>query len=184
MKKILCLVLVLTLGVLTLAGCGGSKETPATEAQANEQQGGNGAQGGEAQAPAAEGFVFSYNGTQIPMTAEAAPVLEALGEAKSVQETASCAFEGMDKQYFYGSFYVTAGSYNGKDVFTALWFADDSVSTAEGLCIGDSKEKAEQLYGADGFNGTNAYIYEDDTTNLTIIITDDAVSSIQYTGKF
>ena len=42
------------------------------------------------------------------------------------------------------------------------------------------KEGRYYIYGADGFNGTNAYILKGTTSTLTIILSDGVVSSIQY----
>jgi hypothetical protein len=57
---------------------------------------------------------------------------------------------------------------------------DDTLSTPEGVAIGDSKEKVESTYGADGYNGINAYEYTKGDCKLTIIMENDLVSSIQY----
>ena len=38
----------------------------------------------------------------------------------------------------------------------------------------------EKAYGAESFNGTNAYIMTNGKSTLTVILTDGAVSSIQY----
>ena len=49
------------------------------------------------------GFLFTYNGCTIAMNGAAAPVIAALGEPESYTEAASCAFDGLDKTYGYGS---------------------------------------------------------------------------------
>ncbi len=90
------------------------------------------------------------------------------------------AFEGMDKSYFYGSYYVLTGSLSGREFISGLYFVDDTVETDEGLCIGDSKDKVEQLYGTDGFNGSNAYVMDKGPSKLTIILEGDEVSGITY----
>ena len=56
--------------------------------------------------PQEENFSFTYNGIKITLGAEAAPIIDALGEPRSYTEEPSCAFEGMDKTYYYGSFYL------------------------------------------------------------------------------
>ena len=176
-KGIAILCTVLAAASLALAGCGsGGSETP---------QGGNetpqGSAGSTAQATKeAEEFVFVYNGTEIPMKADAKPILEALGEAKSYNEEKSCAFDGLDKTYFYGSFYLYTYPQGEDDYVNMVELFDDTVQTKEGLAIGDSKEKVEELYGADSFNGTNAYIINAKDSSLTIILDKDKVSSIQY----
>ena len=115
MKKIISLLLVLTLA-LCLAACGGetNNDTPDTPAQTEAPAASGDVQETEAPAdeteipaaPAAESYVFNYNGVAIPMNANAADILAQLGEPKSYTEEASCAFEGLDKTYYFGSFYL------------------------------------------------------------------------------
>ena len=171
MKKILCLILALCV-VLTLAACGGSG------AATGGNQGSN--QGSNAPVAATDGYVLNYNGTKIAMHAEAAPIIAALGEAKTYTEEASCAFTGLDKTYYYGSFYVQTYPIGDKDYIFGVWFADDSVATDEGVYVGMSQADVEAAYGADSFNGTNAYIMTKGKSTLTVILKDGAVSSVQY----
>jgi hypothetical protein len=57
---------------------------------------------------------------------------------------------------------------------------DDSVETPEGIYIGASQADVEAAYGAENYNGTNAYIITGQSTRLTIILDNGVVSSIQY----
>ena len=192
MKKLISLILALCL-VLSFAGCGSEKQPAAgetteaqsaqeqpTEAQPSEERPAE-TQAAETQ-PAAEavGYTFTYKGTQIAMKADAEPILAALGEPNSYTEEASCAFDGLDKTYSYGSFYLTTYPEGGKDYVYRIWFADDGVTTEEGVYIGAAQAEVESAYGADSFNGSNAYILTKDGTSLTVILKDGAVSSIQY----
>ena len=130
--------------------------------------------------PQEENLSFTYNGTKITLGAEAAPIIDALGEPRSYTEEPSCAFEGMDKTYYYGSFYLSTYPLNGKDFVYSFWFADDSVATEEGIRIGSTKAKVEAIYGADCFNGANAYTQAQSNSKLTILLKDGIVSSILY----
>ncbi len=130
------------------------------------------------------GFVFTHAGVHISMKAEAAPILDALGEPKGYTEEASCAFDGLDKTYFYGSFYLSTYPMDGKDYIYSLWFTDNSVATAEGISIGSVRAEVERAYGAEAFNGSNAYQMTRGESKLTIVLTDGAVSSIQYFSVF
>lgn len=157
-KMIMTLVLVLALG---LGGCAApeANDTP-------------------------ENFAFSYNGTQIAMKTDAEPIIAALGEPIRYMEEPSCAFEGMDKTFYYGSFYLSTYPDGGKDYVQSVWFADDSVSTQEGIHIGMSQADAEAICGAENFNGDNAYILTKGQTQQTILLEDGAVSSVQYQAVF
>lgn len=169
MKKILSLILALCL-MLCLAACGDSPDTPETTTGSNTN----------VPTPATDGYVFNYNGTALVMHDNAANVLAALGEPKTYTEEASCAFDGKDKTYYFGSFYLQTYPIGDQDYIYGVWFADDSVTTDEGVYIGMAQKDVEAAYGADAYNGSNAYILTKGATRLTVIITEGVVSSIQY----
>ena len=125
-------------------------------------------------------FAFTYNGCQIALNADAAPVIAALGEPLNYTEEASCAFDGLDKTYGYGSFYLSTYPLDGNDHVYSIWFADDGVSTEEGIRLGDSQAEVESAYGTECFNGTNVYSLVKGESRLTILLTEGKVSSIQY----
>ena len=170
MKKILALILALTM-VFALAACGG-ETAPETNAPA----------AGEATpvTPDASSWKYTVQGVDIQMHADAAPVLEALGEPVSYTEEASCAFTGLDKTYNYGGFFLNTYPIGEKDYIYSVCLMDDSSTTPEGIYIGASQAEVEAAYGTEGFNGSNAYILTGTTSTLTIILTDGVVSSIQY----
>lgn len=123
-------------------------------------------------------LVFRYNGTEIAMGAEAAPVLEALGEPKSCTEAPSCLFEGVDKTYYYDGFYLTTSpSPEGERIYN-LWFADDSVETPEGIAIGDEAAEVEQAYDVETCG--EIYFYDQGDTRLNIVTEKGVVTSVQY----
>ena len=163
MKKMIALLLAVSM-LLCFAGCGSKEEAkPAAPA-----------------APVADGWTVDVGAAKVPMHGEAAPVVEALGEPTSYTEETSCAFEGLDKTYFYGNFYMTTYPQGEKDYVFSLWFVDDTLTTAEGIYIGAEQAEVEAAYGADAFNGSNAYVVEKGASKLTVLIADGCVSSIQY----
>ena len=162
MKKIISLVLCLLL-VFCFAGCGGN-ETAKTD------------NGGKTEAV----HSFTYNGVKVEMGVDATDILAKLGEPKSVTEEASCAFEGMDRTYFYGSLYVTTYPNGEKENIYGAWFVDDSVTTDENIYIGATKAEVETAYGSDTFDGTSSYVITKGKSKLTIIVEDDAVTGITY----
>ena len=114
-------------------------------------------------------------------TAEQIFSFKALGEPMKYTESASCAFDGLDKSYYYGSFYLETYPQGDKDFVYGWWFADDSVSTPEGIYIGAAQADVEKAYGAENFNGTNAFSVKKGNGTLTIILDKGLVTSIQYT---
>lgn len=129
---------------------------------------------------AEENFSFAHKGTEITLHAPAAAIVAALGEPVKYTESTSCAFEGLDKSYYYGSFYLETYPKGEEDFVYGWWFADDSVTTPEGIYIGAAQADVEKAYGADTFNGTNTYVVKKAAGTLTVILTDGVVSSIQY----
>jgi len=176
MKKLVSAILALCL-LLSLAACG------AEPAPAGTVGGSNTGGGSTPTAPAEEGFAFEYKGTKITFHAPAAPIVAALGEPVKYTESTSCAFEGLDKSYYYGSFYLDTYPKGEEDFVYGWWFADDSVATEEGIYIGATQAEVEKAYGTECFNGSNAFVINKAAGSLTIILEDGAVSSIQYAIK-
>lgn len=128
-------------------------------------------------------FQFTYRGTVIAIDAEAAPVVAALGEPKTYTEEASCVFDGLDKTYSYGSFYLATYPKDGKDYISRIWFTDDSVSTPEGIRIGASQKDVEQAYG-EKLGTQNSFTFVQKDSKLTVLLEEGAVTSIQYERIF
>lgn len=168
MKKIIAFVL-----ALCLMFCFTACQSTTT----GEEQGGNNNSG---KVESTSKFSFTYQGVEIKLSDPAAPIIDKLGEPKKYTESASCAFEGLDKSYYYGSFYLETYPQGEEDFVYGWWFADDTVTTPEGIYIGSSKADVDAAYGAENFNGTNAYDIKDGNGKLTIILDKDVVTSIQY----
>lgn len=171
MNKIIALLAALCL-LLSLAACGES-QTENTNPQQTPTS---------ATDPAADphAFFFVYEGTEIRLHADMAPILEALGQPKAYTEETSCAFEGLDKTYSYDSFIIQTYPKGDKDYVYCFWFVDDFAQTNEGIKIGDTQQQVEAAYGADAFNGSNAYTLTEGDGVFTVILKDGVVSSIQY----
>ena len=114
------------------------------------------------------------------MDMEAQSVLKRLGEADSYFEAASCAFDGLDKKYTYESFELDTYPGEDTDHISAVLFRDDSVTTEEGIGIGDSQGDVFEVYGEDFLTENGMIVYRKDDMKLCFIITDEVVSSIEY----
>lgn len=130
--------------------------------------------------PRQEDFAFTYNGIRIALGSDAEPILEALGEPRSYTEEASCAFDGLDKTYDYGSFYLSTYPLNGRDYVYTIWFADDTAATDKGIHIGTHQSQVEEAYGKGSFNGTNSYVLTRGQSRLIVLVEDGFVSGIRY----
>ncbi len=171
MKKLILILLALCT-VLSLAACG-----PA----ANNQTSPSETTGKPGDYDYHNALGFTYNGTKIQLHAPAEEILAALGAYKSCTEEPSCAFDdGMDKTYTYDSFVLQTYPLAGKDYVYSFWFQDDLVKTDEGIKIGDDQATVEAAYGADAYNGKNAYIIRKDDGELSVILKDGVVQSITF----
>ena len=130
--------------------------------------------------PIQDSFTFTYNGVKIALNAPAEPIVTALGGNPKYTESTSCAFDGLDKSYGYGSFYLETYPLNGKDYVYGWYFVDDMVETDEGICIGSALADVKTAYGEENYNGSNAFQIKKSSGQLTIILENDMVTSIQY----
>ena len=98
-----------------------------------------------------ESYVFKAGDTVISMGAEAAPILKALGEAKSTFEQDSCAYQGKSRIYTYENFELGTSTASGKECVESIYIAGASgtAATQEGVETGSKKEDVIKAYGKD-----------------------------------
>ena len=169
MKKLIAILMAAAM-MLSIAACAPTDtETPSTPVTGDE--------------PVQDSYSFVYNGVTIALNAPAESVVAALGEPASYSESTSCAFDGLDKSYGYGSFYLETYPLNGKDYVYGWYFVDDLVANAEGISIGSSLADVQAAYGNEGYSGGNVYQIKQGIGVLTIILENDLVASIQYNIK-
>lgn len=156
MKKIISL-LVLS---LMLIGCGGN-ETSSQEEKA-------------------KGFAFEVNGTAIYMNEDTSLFLEDLGDEIEYFEAKSCAFDGLDKTYTYAGFQLKTYPQDDHDYVSSIILTDDTVTTSEGISIGNEQSQVVEKYGQDYKDNGNAYVYTKEDSQLEFLFEDGYVSSITY----
>lgn len=180
MKKFITVLMMA--GVLCLTACGSKEKVIEgdTQGSGGQSQEAGDAQGQSSASTSKGGYTFTYKGTTIAMDVDAAPILEKLGEPASYYEAASCAFEGLDKMYTFSGFEVDTYPTDDKDFVSSVILKDDSVSTEEGVCIGDPSKKVLEAYGEASKDGDRLMEYEKDGMKLCFILQDDAVASIEY----
>lgn len=126
------------------------------------------------------GYALIYNGVAIEIDADAAPIVEQLGEPDSYFEAPSCAFEGIDKIYTYGSMELDTYPMEKEDYVSTIVFKDDIITTTEGIGIGDTVEKMEAVYGAGWTDAGGMAVYEKDGMKLCFILEGDSIISVEY----
>lgn len=129
---------------------------------------------------AGKGYAFIANGVTVAIDAEAGSITEQLGEPNSYFETESCAFEGLDKIYTYSGFELDTYPKDGRDYISAVVLTDDTVSTPEGIAIGDSMEKVKEAYPGEYTEICSMLKFEKDNMTLTFVIQEEEVISIEY----
>ena len=132
--------------------------------------------------PQEENFSFTYNGIKITLGAEAAPIIDALGEPRSYTEEPSCAFEGLDKTYGYGSFELDTYELEGKDYIAGVFFCDDLIETPEGVCLFETKADMTKAYGENYVEEMGMLVYEKEGMKLKFILEGNEITSIEYSS--
>ena len=168
MKKILS-IFALFMGIFLFAACSGGDKDP---------QGSKTPNNGEQKEETA--FAFKFDGNTITMNMASGELLEKLGEPISLFEAPSCAFDGMDKIYSYPGFELHNYTANDKDYVSAVILKDDSVSTEEGVYIGESKDKVLETYGEDYKDEDGSYAYYKADSKLRFIFEENEIVSIEY----
>lgn len=180
MKKLLVSLLIATT-VFAFAACGSdSQKAPEGQTSAKQEDAQGSAQDDAQDAAAADTWYFQKDDVKIEMKAPADPIIEALGEYQDSYEAPSCAFDGMDVVYTYAGFEVLTYVENDSAIISGVVLRDDTVETLEGICIGSSKADVEAAYGQKFEEGSTTLELTKGNSQLLIILTDDAVSSIQY----
>lgn len=179
-KKLTALLLVATL-TICLAGCGSADTDSSTEADTTSQEAATAPEATETEADTeATGYVFYYNGVTIYAGQDMSEIEDALGDPVDYFEAESCAFQGMDKTYTYNSVIITTYPDGDKDYVYTIQLKDDTVETAEGVCIGDTTESVVSAYGESETDSDTALVYDKDNCELTFIMDEGVVSDITY----
>lgn len=161
------IIAVILMSMLVFVGCGSKEKAPDTSSDANAE---------------AKGYVMTVQGTDVAVNAPMAPIVDALGEADKYFESESCAFQGLDKVYTYGSVVITTYPEDGKDYVYSIELKDDTVTTKEGAYIGMAKADVVSAYGTATNETEVALVYEKDACQLAFILEDGLVKNITYTA--
>ncbi len=189
MKKILSLMLILTL-MLTFSACGEETVDPndliiTRDPNATQE---TQALGENCTTPAPSttaqkenSFAFLADGVALIPGTEFDPTQ--LPPCDSTYEIPSCAGQGMDLVYSYGSFEITAFRSGDKDVIYSIYLIDPNLTTPEGLRLGAPQSRVTELYGADYTTEGAGWVYTRGETSLIILFQGDTVLSIEYRSE-
>lgn len=103
------------------------------------------------------------------------------GEEVTYSEVPSCAGQGTDKVYNYGSYEITAYQDGDQEKIYSVYFIDDQITTTEGVKISDDSSIMFEKYGDNYEQTGNQYTYTSGNVNLSFIVENDFIRSITYT---
>jgi hypothetical protein len=172
--------------VLLFTGCGSSESTNDAGTSSDNSASVSDAETGndDAATGAGAGYQFESNGVSISVDVDVDPIVEALGEAKSVYEQPSCAGQGTSYAYSYSGFEIATYPDGDSNLIAYILIKDDTVTTPEGIDLSMTKDDVISAYG-DGYtaedldNGTKL-IYEKDGMTLNFFFDGENLSSIEY----
>ncbi len=165
--------LTLCLSALIAAGCGGDSNTSTTGAGSSETT--------AAASTADEGFYFELEGQKLTPGMAQDDMISAIGETDNVFSAPSCAGQGTDYTYTYGSVeIVTVPNADGVNEISTIALRDDLTSTPEGVSLYMTTADMTAAYGEDYTQSGNAYTYVKGNVKLSFIIENDEITSIEY----
>ncbi len=116
----------------------------------------------------------------VEIDAEAGSILQTLGAWSTYDASPTCAFEGEDKVYGYGSFEIQTYTSGGKDYIHSVYLLDDTYATREGITVGSPKEAVLAAYGTPQEETASALTYRAKGMSLSFLLRGDTVTNIQY----
>ncbi|MBQ2999373.1 MAG: hypothetical protein IJD64_02815 [Clostridia bacterium] len=173
-KKSLLVILALLLAI-SLIACEGKKQPADSDDDDGEDKKVN----------AEETITFSVtcNGTTVELGKPMASVLDALGEANSIQDAPSCGDGTTRKVYHYSSLMIYTLTANGAETIDEIVIRDDTVETAAKISIGSSESDVRKAYGTPSTEKEGTLTYVSGQNELTIDLADGKVSAIDLLRK-
>lgn len=117
---------------------------------------------------AANGFTVTYNGVEIALDAETAPLVKAIGGNPVYTEKPSCAYVGIDYTYDYKAFVLYAQSRDGKEIVNTVEVRSDTVDVG-GAKVGQTLDEVKKIYGSPVSDDETAVTYLKGGTELQFV---------------
>ena len=173
-KRIITVGLIMTMAV-SLMACGSSDDTKVIASNAASSEAAS-----TSEEATTAGYVFNYDGIDIAVDADAAPVIEKLGDYNSYFESPSCAAEGIGKLYTYNDFEIQTYPDGDTDRILYVMLRTDNVATAEGIDLSSTREDIVEAYGQATEEETGSMKYEKDGMTLVFLFDGESLISIEY----
>ncbi len=125
-------------------------------------------------------YGFIYKNIKITPHDKMSELLPGIGDPVSYEESESCFYQGLDKDYTYPGFKLRTYPMEGVDYVLNVVFTDDSVTTPEGIMLGSSRAEVVAEYGSSFKEENGSTVYTLGKTELRIRFDGDSVSAIEY----
>lgn len=107
-----------------------------------------------------------------------------LGEPTAYFEAASCAIQGLDKDYTYGSILVKTEDDGKQERIVGLTILDDGAATNMGATIGSTRDEVVGVHGTPSEESETSLIYAaGEGVIAKFLLRDGTVTSITYTFR-
>ncbi|MBQ4141186.1 MAG: hypothetical protein IJD70_07605 [Clostridia bacterium] len=125
-------------------------------------------------------YAFVYKSTNVIPHTKMSEVLSGIGEPTSYEESNSCYYQGLDKDYTYPGFKLRTYPVDGVDYVLNVCFTDDSVTTPEGIMLGSTRDEVIAAYGSSFTEENGNTIYTKGKTELRFRFSENGVTAIEY----
>lgn len=179
--KAAALILSLSIVGAMAAGCNNDPEPVSSDINVistQSQNSGSGANATVDDKAASENYVFKYQGVDFIINTDI-DISKFADSDYDMDQVASCAGQGLASQYSFGStFFVETDV--GSDVIVWIKLFDDTVSTAEGVYIGQTVDDVKAVYGEPSEATDHLMVYTKGSSELRFEIAEGKVTSINY----
>jgi len=202
MKKLVLLLVLIIIATFALAACGGQTEDSPAQTTIVTGDGNVDSDAGQGDEPSEpegsddndnvnlveddahspDAFVFTFRDVVIEMNKNVTYVINQLGEPDGVFEAPSCAFDGIDRIFAYGTaIQIYTYPLGDNDYIHTVAFFDDTVRTTDGrIRLYDTVEAVINAYGDDYEYDTGMYTFTRGRTVLEFLTADGVVIGISY----
>ena len=197
MKNFLTIGLIIGVAIFSLTACGGNGGTASVSNNEVVDANATGSQAVEEVPPTtsateeptqvvpsgeslADVFDFYFRGATIVLNQNMTEVLDALGEPAGIRQTPSCAFDGYDRIFGFGAINIHTYPVGDEDFVQIISIRDDSITTRNGIRLGDSWDRVLDAYGSDYVQDFSIFTFTRGNTELSFFVDDGMVVEITY----
>jgi len=130
--------------------------------------------------PVTDEYYFIFKNYYILLNEDYEKTSAKIGAANDTFEAPSCAFEGVDKTFYYDDFSIATYPDGNKDFIMSITLTGENVKTPEGAGLGMGFDDMIKIYGEDYGNTFDLYFYDKGDTQLAFLFEDGILADISY----